>query len=234
MIIQPVFSGILASMTEKTKDDLYLFDKVKKSRVFNNIISLYGLDKKAVLDVGCSEGHHLACFGPGSVGVTIIDEHIEAGRERGLTIVSKNVESPDFKMDKKFDVVWANNFFEHMNAPHPFLRKMADCLTEEGRLILGVPVFPWFTFLTRFKKFSGVYAVSHVNFFYRKTLIETVRAAGYDIHYARLFYMKNHRLDWFFNWIAPHIYVVATPKKDFKYAEKRLKSLRGYEDFTEE
>jgi hypothetical protein len=50
---------------------------------------------------------------------------------------------------------------------------------------------------------------------------------------ARLFYMKNPLLDWFFNFIAPHIYIVATLDSEFKYAEKRLKSLRGYEDFSE-
>lgn len=221
-------------MKKTDTDHLYLFEKVKKSRVFNNIIEKYSLDTKKVLDVGCSEGHHLACFGPGSVGVTIIDQHIEDGRKRGLKIVSKNVESPDFSMDETFDVVWANNFFEHMNAPHLFLRKMTTCLNDDGLLILGVPVIPWFTFLGRFKKFRGAYAKSHVNFFYRKTLIETVRYAGYDVSEARLFYMKNPRLDWFFNFIAPHIYVIARPKKDFKYGEKRLKSLRGYEDFTEE
>jgi 2-polyprenyl-3-methyl-5-hydroxy-6-metoxy-1,4-benzoquinol methylase len=216
-----------------TQEKLYLFEKVKKSRVFNNIIKTFSLEKKAVLDVGCSEGHHLACFGPGSVGITIIDEHIEAGRNKGLTIVSKNVESPDFSMEKQFDVVWANNFFEHMNAPHTFLRKMSACVKEDGILILGVPVIPYLPFLSYVPKFRGAYAVSHVNFFYRKTLIETVKAAGWDVQEARLFYMKSPFLDFFFNLIAPHMYVVAKVNPNFKYAEKRLKSLRGYEDFNE-
>jgi len=227
--------GILTVMIDTTKDELYLFDKVKKSRVFTNIVNLFELDKKSVLDVGCSEGHYLACFGPESVGVTIIDEHIEAGRKRGLTIVSKNVESPEFLMDgQKFDAIWANNFFEHMNAPHTFLMKMKESVKPDGVLVLGVPVIPYFTFLGNFRKFGGAYAVSHVNFFYRKTLIETVKASGWKIQEARLFYMKNPLLDWFFNFIAPHIYVVATLDPNFKYAEKRLKSLRGYEDFKED
>ncbi len=221
-------------MNEGNTNDLYLFEKVKKSRIFNHIIDRYQLDTKKVLDVGCSEGHHLACFGPGSVGVTLIEEHIAAGRARGLTIQAKDVEGAEFSMDETFDVVWANNFFEHMNAPHTFLRKMTRCLNEDGTLILGVPVIPWFTFLGRFRKFRGAYAGSHVNFFYRKTLIETVRYAGYDIVEARLFFMKHPTLDWLFNFIAPHMYVVARPKKDFAYGEKRLKSLRGYEDFTSE
>lgn len=211
-----------------SRSDLYLFEKVKTSRVFSNIVRKFGLDAKAVLDVGCSEGHHLQCFGKGSVGVTIIDEHVKAGRDRGLTIVNKNVEDPAFSMDKKFDVVWANNFFEHMNAPHLFLAKMREQLKPDGLLILGVPIFPYFSWLTYFKKFRGVYAVSHVNFFTRKTLIETVRAGGWDIVEARLFYFKNSFLDTLLNLIAPHMYVVAHPRQNFAYAEKRLKSLRGY------
>lgn len=206
-----------------------LFEKVKKARVFNNIKSLYELDKKAVLDVGCSEGHYLACFGPGSMGLTIIDVHVEAAKQYGLEVINKNVEDPKFSLDRKFDAIWANNFFEHMEAPHPFLMRMKECLKPDGFMVLGVPVLPYLPFLTRLKKFRGAYAVSHVNFFYRQSLIETVRYAGWEVHEARLFYFKNKFLDTLMNLIAPHIYVVATPKENFQYAEKRMKSLVGYE-----
>jgi SAM-dependent methyltransferase len=140
----------------------------------------------------------------------------------------KNVEDPNFSVGKKFDVVWANNFFEHMNAPHLFLSKMKEQLADDGILILGVPVIPHVPFLTYLKKFRGAYAVSHVNFFTRKTLIETVRAAGWEVKEARLFYFGNTWLDAILNCVAPHIYVIAKPKKDFAYAEKRMMSLRGY------
>lgn len=205
-----------------------LFARVKKSRVFSHIVSTLALDKKKVLDVGCSEGHHLACFGSESVGITIIPVHVEEGKKRGLSILEKNVEDEHFMLDETFDAIWANNIFEHLNQPHPFLIKMRSVLKEDGVLILGVPVIPFFSFLTRFKKFRGAYAVSHVNFFTRKTLIETVRAAGWHVHEARLFYMQNAFLDSFFNLIAPHIYVVASARPDFAYARKRLLSLDGY------
>ncbi len=216
------------------KEPTYLFAKVKTSRVFTNIRTLFELDKTSVPDVGCSEGHYLACFGPDSMGLTIIDEHVEIAKEYGLNVINKNVEDPDFSLDKTFDAVWANNFFEHMESPHQFLIRMKKCLKPDGVLILGVPVLPYLPLLTRLKKFRGAYAASHVNFFYRKSLIETVRYAGWDVHEARLFYFKNPILDYFMNLIAPHIYVVATPKENFKYAEKRLKSLRGYSTYTKE
>lgn len=205
-----------------------LFARVRRSRVFANIIRAFSLDTKAVLDVGCSEGHHLACFGSGSAGLTIIAEHVEAARARGLTVLLRNVEDPHFSLPDTYDAVWANNLFEHLVAPHTFLITMKQALRPGGTMVLGVPVIPFFSFLTRFKKFRGAYAVSHVNFFTRKTLIETVRAAGWTVHEARLFYMKNRLLDRIFNLIAPHIYVVATPDPSFAYAHKRLRSLEGY------
>ncbi|HEV7449296.1 MAG TPA: class I SAM-dependent methyltransferase [Candidatus Paceibacterota bacterium] len=205
-----------------------LFEKVKHSRTFGNLIRRFSLDTKAVLDVGSSEGHYLANFGPGSVGVTIIPAHVEEAAKRGLHVELKNVEDPAFDMGQKFDVAWANNFFEHMNAPHLFLAKMREQLKDDGTLILGVPVIPHVPFLTKLRKFRGAYAVSHVNYFTRKTLVETVRSAGWDVKEARLFYFANPFLDSFLNIVAPHIYVIAKPKKDFAYAPKRQLSLDGY------
>lgn len=201
---------------------------VGDSRTFAHIREAFSLNEKAVLDVGCSEGDYLQYYGKGSMGVTIIEEHVRAAQKNGLNVALKNVEDPDFALPVKFDVVWANNLFEHMNAPHLFLAKMRGLLKEDGILILGVPVLPYFSWLTYFKKFRGAYAVSHVNFFNRKTLIETVKAGGWVVKEARSFHSKNVAIDWFLNLVAPHIYVVATPKPDFVYPYKRLLSLKGY------
>ena len=203
--------------------------KVASSRTFRNLCDVYDLGRKQVLDIGCSEGHYLRHFGKGSIGITLIDEHIEEARKHGLTIIQANIEDPTFSLPQKFDIAWANNLFEHMNAPHLFLMKVQELLKEDGVLVLGVPVIPHLPFLTRLQKFRGAYAVSHVNFFTRRTLIDTVRAAGLQIKEARLFYFQNKFLDSFLNLITPHIYIIATPTTSFAYAEKRLKSLRKYD-----
>ena len=120
-----------------------------------------------------------------------------------------------------------------MNSPHLFLTKVREFLRPDGVLILGVPVLPQVPFLTRLRRFRGAYAVSHVSFFTRKTLIETVRRGGWIVEEARSYYFKNPVLDFFLNLIAPHIYVVARVDKDFSYAEKRMKSLREYGENVE-
>lgn len=202
---------------------------IADSRTFANLTKRFWLDKKAVLDIGSSEGRYLAHFGAGSIGVTIIPEHVAQAEANGVRVVQGNVEDPDFSLPQKFDVVWANNLFEHMNAPHLFLMKVRELVRDDGLLILGVPIVPWLSFLTRFKKFRGAYAVSHVNFFTRKTLMETVRAGGWAIQEVRSFYFQQSMIDALMNLIAPHIYVIAHPTKNFVYPNKRLRSLQGYE-----
>lgn len=202
--------------------------KVSMSRTFRHLREAYQLDRKAVLDIGCSEGYYLEHFGEGSVGLTLIDEHIAAAAAKGLTVVKANVEQP-LNLDRAFEVLWANNLFEHLNAPHIFLMRMRDMVVPNGMLILGVPIIPAVPGLTRLKKFRGAYAASHVNYFTRRTLIDTVRAAGWQVHEARLFYFKHAWFDRLFSLVIPHVYVVAAVDPDFAYAEKRLKSLREYD-----
>lgn len=202
--------------------------KVDGSRTFSHLLRRFALDTKVVLDIGSSEGNYLKHFGKGSLGLTLIDEHIELATGRGLNVIKANIEDPGFSLPQKFEIAWANNLFEHMNAPHLFLMKARELVKPDGLLILGVPVVPWFSFLTRFKKFRGAYAVSHVNFFTRQTLIETVRVGGWTVQEARLFYFKSSMIDALMNPISPHMYIIAHPTPDFAYPNKRLRSLEGY------
>ena len=205
-------------------------EKIAASRTFANLKNRFKLDKKSVLDIGSSGGLYLAHFGAGSMGVTIIPEHVSEASARGLSVVQGNIEDSEFSLPRTFEVAWANNLFEHMNSPHLFLMKARELVREDGLLILGVPVVPFLSFLTRFKKFRGAYAASHVNFFTRKSLLETVRAGGWEVEEARSFYFQNKMIDAFMNLVAPHIYVIAHPTKDFAYPKKRLLSLQGYEN----
>ncbi len=204
------------------------FSPALSSRSFIHLCNQYQLEKKSVLDIGSSEGDFLQHFGPNSVGVTIIPEHVMAAQANGLTVILGNIEDPVFALPEKFDAVWANNLFEHMNAPHLFLMKVKEFLKPDGFLILGVPVLPYISPLLRLKKFRGAYASSHVNFFTRRTLIETVRFAGWEVEEARLFRFQHKYIDTLLNGISPHIYIVARPNPDFKYAHKRLLSLERY------
>ena len=190
----------------------------------------YDLSSLRVLDIGCSYGEFLVHFGKGSIGLTMGKEEVEYGKKKGLDIILRNIESDGriFERDEKFDVIFANNIFEHLLSPHLFLQKIRPYLRSEGILILGVPCVPFFSFLLNFQKFRGSLAGSHINFFTKKTIALSVERGGWFVKKVRSFHFKNYFLDKFIDVISPHFYVIATVDKNFKYNEKHLRYLSEY------
>ena len=204
------------------------FKNIDASKTFKNIVMQLALNKRAVLDIGCSYGEFLIHFGTGSTGVTIAKEEVAYGKEKGLDIRYGNIEDGDFLVKEKYDAVFANNLFEHLYSPHGFLYKVRDYLKPQGILILGVPCIPKIVSLLKIRKFRGSLAVAHINFFTRDTLIKTVERAGYRVQTARGFRFRNKILDHLLDPIYPHFYVVAQLDTSFGYSEKRMKELAGY------
>jgi SAM-dependent methyltransferase len=206
------------------------FKNISKSKTFGNIIKIFDLDNKSVLDIGCSYGEFLSHFGDKSVGITIIEEEVKYAKHKGLDVRLGNVEPDDFILQEKFDVIFANNIFEHLYSPHGFLVKIKKYLKSDGFIILGVPCVPKIVSLIRFNKFKGSLAGAHINFFTKYTLTKTVEKAGYRVKTTRGFRFKNKFMDHLLDLIYPHFYVVAFPDENFKYSEKRMRELRGYSD----
>jgi SAM-dependent methyltransferase len=204
------------------------FKNTERSKTFKNITQIYGLGQKAVLDIGCSYGEFLIHFGPGSTGVTLTQAEVDYGVTKGLDVLYGNIEFDSFVLEKTYDVVFANNIFEHLYSPHNFLIKIKKYLKPEGILILGVPCIPKVNFLMRFPKFRGSLAVEHINFFTRDTLIKSVERGGWVVKSARGFHFSNPFVDTFLRPIYPHFYVIAKLDPAFAYPERRMKELAGY------
>lgn len=204
------------------------FKNISKSKTFQNIVGTFALDKKSVLDIGCSEGEFLVHFGDGSVGLSIRDDEVKSGKARGLDIRLGNIESEEFVIGEKFDAIFANNIFEHLFSPHRFLIKIKNMLKQDGILILGVPCVPKITSLLRFRKFRGSLASAHINFYTKKTLTLSVQSAGWNVIATRGFHFHNPVTDHLLDPVYPHYYVVASLDPDFKYSGKRMKELIGY------
>lgn len=210
------------------------FDDVAKSATFKNIVDEYQMDKAAVLDVGCGFGEHLSFFGAGSVGVTTKDEEVGFGRVKNLAIIKGNAEKiNEIGLNKKFSIIWANNLLEHILSPHAFLVKIKAVSKDNSLLVLGVPVVPKITSLVRLRKFRGVLADSHVNFFSKEALELTVSAAGWRVESIRPFLFSNKKLDSLFSCVAPHLYVTARNDVGFFYSDKKMKEWRGEKQYEE-
>lgn len=201
------------------------YKAVSDSKTFKNLIGIFDLDKKRILDIGCSYGEHLIHFGKGSVGITINKGEADYTNSRGLSIIRANIENQDLILNEKFDAVFANNIIEHLFSPHNFLMKIKEFLRKDGVLILGTPVTPKISFLLRFKKLRGALGVSHLNFFTQETILKTVERAGWTIQNIRTFRFRNGMFDKFLNPISPHFYIIASPDFNFRYPEKKIKEL---------
>ncbi len=204
------------------------FTNVAESKTFNRILGFLNLRNKKVLDVGCGYGEYLALFGKGSVGVTTTLDEVEYGKKNNLSIVKGNIE--EYSVLKGlgfFDVIWANNLFEHLLSPHEFLIQLKSISKSDTILILGVPVIPKIHSLVKLNKFRGTLASNHISFFTRESLKYTVQYAGWDVRYVRPFIFSNTFLDHLASFFAPHLYVVAYNKPNFRYPEKKQKEWGG-------
>lgn len=213
------------------------FKNTDASRTFKRIVRLFEMHEKAVLDLGCGYGEYLALFGEGSVGITTSIHEVEEGKKRGLDIIWGNIEEME-KLGIKniFDIVWANNFFEHILSPHAFLSNLRGVVTSETILLLGVPVVPAASSLLHINKFRGALASNHINFFTKKTLILTVERAGWIVVDVRPYILSCPPMDRLLGCVAPHLYVVAKRNDSFEYPEKKLKEWKGvpyYDSFLE-
>jgi SAM-dependent methyltransferase len=199
------------------------FTLASNSRTFKKIVQAFSLNRKKVLDIGCSYGEYTALFGPESTGITSNPKEVEVGRKRNLDIRLGNAEelfklglSPDFQY------IWANNLFEHLLSPHAFLMNLKKISGPGCVLILGVPVAPAPYSLTRLRKFRGVLSDAHINFFNWRTLKLTMQYAGWKVLDVRPFVLSNNFLDRMLKPIAPHIYMVAVSDPDFVYSQGKI------------
>ena len=199
------------------------FRLVAQSRTFQRLVNTFGLSQKRVLDIGCGFGEYLAHFGPGSMGLTTTPAEKEAAATRGLSVTLGNAEEIHTLGLGAYDVIWANNLFEHLLSPHAFLMHLRAVGEKGTTLILGVPVLPRPKWLLRFLWFRGSLASNHINFFTRDSLVLTVARAGWTLRTARPFIFKAAFLDALTYRVAPHIYVVAEFNNAFSYPDKKVK-----------
>lgn len=207
------------------------FDALDGSRAFPLIHGLARFGEKKVLDIGCSYGEFLIHAGGGSLGVTMSTKEQNVAKSLGLDVVVGDIQNPQtissLKPRGPFQLIFANNLFEHLESPHIFLRSMTALATSETVLILGVPVFPGIPFFRSMQKFRGSLSTSHINFFSRDTLVETVERAGWKVVFARPFVFKRSWLDALFSRFMPHQYVFAQKVDGFSYPSNRLHEVEG-------
>jgi 2-polyprenyl-3-methyl-5-hydroxy-6-metoxy-1,4-benzoquinol methylase len=96
-----------------------------------------------VLDVGCGKAAFLhRCRterGAVPTGLEFNDAAAQAGRARGVEVVTETVEAHAGKRPGHYDVVTSFQVLEHVTTPAAFVRACIQALKPGGSLLIGVP-----------------------------------------------------------------------------------------------
>lgn len=118
-----------------------------KSKLFRTIYPL--IKDKDVLDVGCIEHskdaiiknpfwiHRFLNDNSNVLGIDILKEDVKDLCKEGYNMKVANAET--FKLNRKFDVIFAGELIEHLSNPGLFLQQSKKHLRENGYLILTTP-----------------------------------------------------------------------------------------------
>ena len=154
------------------------------------LLELVGSGKR-VLDVGCSSGYlarPLVDRGCVVVGIERDAAAAEMARAVCEDVLVADVETMELPFeDGSFDVILCGDLVEHLREPEAFLARVRRVLAPGGRVVLSTPnVANWAMRLSllagrwRYTE-RGILDRTHAHLFTRKTLTETVEAAGYRI-----------------------------------------------------
>ena len=144
-----------------------------------------------VLDVGCSSGYlaaPLTAAGARVVGVELDPDAAEAARAFCAEVLVGDIESMELPIEPaSFDAIVCGDLVEHLRDPTAALERLRPLLRPDGRLVLSTPnVANWAMRLSllagRWRYTDrGILDRTHTHLFTRKTLAETVDAAGYRV-----------------------------------------------------
>lgn len=147
-------------------------------------------DARRVLDVGCSSGYlaeRLSRQGARVIGAELDPAAAEEARHWCEEVLVGDVERMEFPFEpESFDAIVCGDLIEHLRDPGALLARLRPLLHPSGRLVLTTPnIANWAIRLSllfgRFRYTDrGILDRTHAHLFTRKTLLETIREAGYE------------------------------------------------------
>jgi SAM-dependent methyltransferase len=130
---------------------MWLFEKLYDSSGAIAILEIgpgYGLLSSALFEM-ChnisiewidkpQKNHYMKSYSKDSISETI---YLDATKNKYPVLVHKyNIESPEIKIDKKYDIIVMTEVFEHFRTnPLPIMKKIKSLLSRDGTIYLSTP-----------------------------------------------------------------------------------------------
>jgi SAM-dependent methyltransferase len=140
-----------------------------------------------LLDFGCGWGNYLAAaraVGFDAVGIEVDRAKIDFARAHGLTAVEGDLLDRSFA-DASFDAAIAQQVFEHLYDPVPYLEELRRVLKPGGVLFLSVPNYGGLAAKLQGPRWDMMSPVGHVRYFDRRTLGKFLVDHGFKLERKR-------------------------------------------------
>ncbi len=134
--------NLVKKVAQFRTNEPYVAGEGQSSVVF---LKLIPKEKKEVLVIGCGEGHEVAWLNQhGFLAEGLTNNALEArnGKKKfGVRIHTGDMH--DFKINKKYDAIFASNVLEHSVAPFLALLHWRDLLKTNGWIVIVMPSKEW-------------------------------------------------------------------------------------------
>jgi len=158
----------------------------------NRIFLELAAQGRQLLEFGCSTGflsRHLVERGCNVTGVEIDVEAADRARQWCHKVLVGDLNKQDWSdgLSREYDTILFGDVLEHLVDPETVLRRAADFLLPDGRVIICLPNIAHWTIRTsllmgKFEYTSaGILDVTHLRFFTPDTARKLINDAGYRI-----------------------------------------------------
>ena len=149
--------------------------------VCRQLARIGGLGK--LLDFGCGWGKFLdeaQRLGWEAVGLEVDEKKVAFCREHGMTAVVANLLEDSFDAES-FDAVIAEQVFEHLYEPVPYVKAINRVLKPGGVFTISVPNLGGLAARIQGPRWDMIHPVSHVRYFDRRTLSRLLSDHGFQV-----------------------------------------------------
>ena len=139
------------------------------------------------LDVGCGSGFVVEAAKENNweaYGVDLNSKAVNMGREKGLTLFNKKLETLSQEDLGLFDVVSMYDVLEHSYNPVNMIKAAKNLLSDQGLLVIYVPNWDSLARMVLGTNTFWIWGIFHLTYFTVTTLSELVTREGFDLlHY---------------------------------------------------